>query len=66
MLNENKFYKYSPLANPAHEIRLVDLLPGSFKDDIRLLLINVIVEQQGKERYFRMGLKELTSSLPPG
>ncbi|KAL8282637.1 hypothetical protein RB600_005876 [Gaeumannomyces tritici] len=62
-------YKYRALADPAVDIRLLDILPGSPDDEISLNIIHVTLPKcrghsSGKTR--RLTLAQLQDTVPPG
>lgn len=58
-----EYFQYSPLANPTRDIRIIELLPGHFDDDIRICLRHTpLVEPQTKPTG-RLSVKELSQPL---
>ena len=59
-------YGYKPLNVGANEIRILNLLPGDFDDDIRLTISHspLIIPEDAPSQ--RMSLSELQESLPHG
>jgi hypothetical protein len=60
-------YQYENLSLTAQEIRLLQLLPGDFDDEIRFTIYNVpMVEPKLNPRPKRMSLEKLQETVPRG
>lgn len=59
-------YQYSKLLNPRVDIRLLDLLPGKFDDEIRITIKHVPLSQPPEHVAKRLPLEQLIKTLPPG
>lgn len=59
-------YQYSPLVNSIMEIRLVTILPGRFKDPIRLELKCTTLQRPIPKAPQRMSLRDIRRTLPVG
>jgi hypothetical protein len=58
-------YQYEPLNTDLDEIRLIELMPGGFGDDIRLRIYNApLVPPIIKRQDGRIPLQELQETLP--
>lgn len=57
-------FQYSPLENPKSDIRLLELLPGSFDDDIHVKIHISSLVQPEATVVQRSSLSELKSTLP--
>ncbi|KAJ3541888.1 hypothetical protein NM208_g4387 [Fusarium decemcellulare] len=61
-----KPYTYSALENPREDIRLFELLPGSFDDDIKLRIFHSVLDPSlEKPHRPRIALQDLQRTLPP-
>lgn len=59
-------YKYSELADPNVDVRLLRLLPGEFDDDLSATLLHVPLRKVECAPQARVSLKDLRQTLPPG
>lgn len=60
-------YVYSKLKDPHRDIRLVEVLPGSFNDDIRLRIYHAALDAPVKQpNQQHLTAEELSHTLPPG
>jgi hypothetical protein len=59
-------FKYKRLASPGSEIRLIELLPGNFNDDIHARIFTAQLSEAGKSVDSRLCLKDLEKTLPNG
>jgi hypothetical protein len=58
-------YQYQPLNADLEEIRLIELMPGSFEEDLRLRIHNVsLLPPVVKRQDGRVQLQELQRTLP--
>lgn len=58
-------YAYSPLSDPARNIRVIELLPGNHNDDVRIRIKEVTLEgPNAQEPSGRLLLEELRATIP--
>jgi hypothetical protein len=59
-------YCYSPLANPTDDIRVLELLPGDFDDDVRIRIHHHTVTPPAPADDGRWSLAEIRDTVPDG
>ncbi|KAI0839984.1 HET-domain-containing protein [Hypoxylon sp. FL0890] len=60
-------YKYTPLESPSRDIRLVTILPGKFKDRIRIKITHARLDPPVQDdEPKRLSLKEIRGTIPYG
>ena len=57
-------YQYSPLADPLRDIRLIELLPGEFEEEICIKIFHVPMCEAAKLADNRLALAQLREVLP--
>jgi hypothetical protein len=65
-LEELPDYEYTPLPDPKRDVRLVELLPGKFDDDVRIRIHLASITPPPKGPGWREELAEVRNYLPPG
>ncbi|KAL9072262.1 MAG: hypothetical protein Q9157_005172 [Trypethelium eluteriae] len=61
-----QLYHHSPLPDPTSCVRLIDLLPGNFNDEIQLLIFQVPLKEYDIRQGTVLSLDELKDTLPLG
>ena len=59
-------YEYSPLPDPTRDVRLVELLPANFDDDVRIRIHYSTLTPPPKGPGWREELHEVRKDLPKG
>lgn len=61
-------YEYTPLLDPEHDARVVELLPGKFNDDVKIRIHHVTLKPYpGHDKItWRAELEKVRKELPEG